>query len=300
MLFAKTEKQEASPDGQIMQISVDHLEPMGQLRTVEHVKPALLERIGESIEEEGALVPLLVTQLGDDRYGILDGHSRWASARRKKVETLPCILCPKPASTAEALVIALATNVSRNSIGALDTALALHRIKKDLGPEGVERAKKATGLSSAQVSHLLREAEIPDEVITAIRAGLAAQKDDDWRLSERHLRACSRLNDKPSLVKEQARIAKQTIEQKWTVAQAEAAVEKILGKKSGEKRRGRPRAPKPVVVPDMPERIHATISTKGLAILIPDPSGEKFLEQCRNVASILGARTFDPRGLLGK
>src|SRR5690349_11534996 len=53
----------------------------------------------ESMRRFGLLSPLLVMEMGDGTYQILDGHRRYAAARELGWRTIGCLIYPKMSNT---------------------------------------------------------------------------------------------------------------------------------------------------------------------------------------------------------
>ena len=135
----------------------------------------------------------------------------------------------RPASEAASLEIALAENVAREDLNAIEEALAFAALADEFGLTH-ERIGELVGKSRVAVTNVLRLLELPDEVRELIERG---------ELSEGHGRALLGLGDHL----ERRRVARLVVARGLTVRQTEAlvrAVQKAAG--AGTAQPGRPPA----------------------------------------------------------
>ena len=74
------------------------------------------EKIGElaqSIEKNGLIQPLIVTQTGMDTYTLVAGERRWRAAQITDLKLLPALLLPKDLDKDE---ISLIENIAKKSV----------------------------------------------------------------------------------------------------------------------------------------------------------------------------------------
>lgn len=119
---------------------------------------ASLDGLVTSIEKQGVIVPLIVTEGGNgDDYLLVAGHRRFAAASRAGLTEVPVVL--RTAETAEA--DAAIENVSRSQLTALEEGRAI----KALIDNGytAEGAADALGASAQSVHNRLRLMGLPEE-----------------------------------------------------------------------------------------------------------------------------------------
>lgn len=105
-----------------------------------------MERLEESVGENGVLVPLTVRASGADRYELVSGHRRKRAAELAGLESLPCIV---RAMTDEEATIAMAdANLQREAILPSERAFAY-----SMRLEAMKRQGRRTDLTCAQVAH---------------------------------------------------------------------------------------------------------------------------------------------------
>ena len=117
------------------------------------------------------------------RYELIAGERRLRAARMAGLDTVPALL--RPADEAGALEIALAENVAREDLNAIEEAQAFAALVDEFGlTHG--RVGELVGRSRVAVTNTLRLLELPDDVQAMI---------EDGSLSEGHGRALLGLSD---------------------------------------------------------------------------------------------------------
>ena len=126
--------------------------------------------------------PIVVRDAGDG-YEIVAGERRWRAAKLAGLRTIPAIV--RPVDEREALILALAENVAREDLNAVEQARAYAVLADELGLSQTEIAKRV-GKSRPAVANTMRLLDLPDAVLDLIAAGT---------LSEGHGRAILQVPD---------------------------------------------------------------------------------------------------------
>ena len=159
----------------------------------------------------------------DTRWELIAGERRLRAARLAGLESVPALV--RPVDEVRALEIALAENVAREDLNAVEEALAYAALVDEFGLTH-ERIAELVGRSRVAVTNLLRLLELPDEVRELIETG---------ELSEGHGRALLALPDH-----EQRRLlAREVARSGLSVRETEALV-RSLGAAAEERRPPRP------------------------------------------------------------
>jgi ParB family chromosome partitioning protein len=133
------------------------------------------------------------------------------AARLAGLQYIPALV--RPADEIASLEIALAENVAREDLNAIEEALAYAALVDEFGLTH-ERIAELVGRSRVAVTNLLRLLDLPDEVQTMVERG---------DLSEGHGRALLALPDHV----ERRRVARLVAAEGLTVRQVEALVRKL-------------------------------------------------------------------------
>jgi ParB family chromosome partitioning protein len=148
-----------------------------------------LAELAASIKALGVVQPVVVRPLALEgvadapRYELIAGERRLRAARLAGLDTVPALV--RPADEAAALEIALAENVAREDLNAIEQAQAYAALVDEFGLTH-ERVGELVGRSRVAVTNTLRLLELPDEVRLMIERGV---------LSEGHGRALLGLAD---------------------------------------------------------------------------------------------------------
>jgi ParB family transcriptional regulator, chromosome partitioning protein len=148
---------------------------------------AELAELAASIGALGVVQPVVVRPLdppqGRVRYELIAGERRLRAAGLAGLETIPALV--RLADEAGALEIALAENVAREDLNAIEEAQAFASLVDEFGLTH-QRVAELVGRSRAAVTNTLRLLELPDDVRAMIERG---------ELAEGHGRALLGLED---------------------------------------------------------------------------------------------------------
>lgn len=125
--------------------------PLSDLRAGTNVRDANRDIAGlaASIAEVGIIEPLVVTANGTG-YIILDGHRRYAAAKKAKLATVPCVVRATPETDASRITLQLVANLQRDGLTEREEAVAFEQLHlAGLTPAQIA---KATGRKAAHVS----------------------------------------------------------------------------------------------------------------------------------------------------
>ncbi|HSS33579.1 MAG TPA: ParB/RepB/Spo0J family partition protein [Solirubrobacterales bacterium] len=157
----------ASPESELG----GHLKGLEQIRTDEvrkndanpriHFTPEEMERLTESIDREGILVPIVVYE-AEGGYVLTDGERRWRCAKELGLETVPAIITDAP-SPEENLVQMFNIHMVREAWKDMPTAYALGRVIDETGTEDNRELGDMTGLSLERIKRLRHALTLPTE-----------------------------------------------------------------------------------------------------------------------------------------
>ena len=113
------------------------------------------EKIGElaqSIQKNGLIQPLIVTQTGIDSYTLVAGERRWRAAQITDLKLLPSLLLPKDLDKDE---ISLIENIQREDLKISEEAKAYQNLIEKNGYTH-ETLSKIVGKSRSHITNLMR------------------------------------------------------------------------------------------------------------------------------------------------
>jgi ParB family chromosome partitioning protein len=165
-----------------------------------------LTQLTESIRESGVIQPIAVRPRSDGNYEIIAGERRWLSAQAAGLTTVPAVV--RGADDKESLILALAENIVRADLNALELARAYAALI-DEHNLNVSELARALGRSRPSVANTLRLLDLPDDVLELVQRG---------ELGEGHARAILSIEDRSA----QRRAARMAVASGMSVRELEA------------------------------------------------------------------------------
>ncbi len=182
-----------------------------------HFDEAALEELSLSIREKGLLQPILVREIGPDKYQIVAGERRWRAAQIAGIHEVPVVV--RELTDAEVLEVAIVENIQREDLSAIEEAAGYSKLIEEFG-HTQEVLAKIVGKSRSHITNLLRLLNLPQKVRDLVDSG---------RLSMGHARALLSAADPVEL-------AAKVVAEGLSVRQTEAAAKPV----SATKREPRP------------------------------------------------------------
>ena len=202
---------------QLETLPVEHI-TRGQYQPRRYFDEDGLKELAESIRQQGLLQPIVVRQLGKDKYEIVAGERRWRASQLAGLDRIPVIV--KQLDDESTMAVALIENLQREDLNPMEEAYALSRLKEEFGLTH-EQVAKAVGKSRPAVSNFLRLTSLSEPV---------RQMVENTDLDMGHARALLALEGK-----DQLSAARAIIEKQMSARQAEELVrgwgKKATGKK---------------------------------------------------------------------
>ena len=129
---------------------------------------AALGDLAESIRARGVLQPIVVRGLPGGRYELVAGERRLRATRIAGLDSIPAMV--RDADDWERLDLALAENMAREDLNAVEEARACAMLVDDLGITREEVGKRV-GRSRSAISNLIRLLDLPEEALELIERG---------------------------------------------------------------------------------------------------------------------------------
>lgn len=128
-----------------------------------------LDRLAESIDQVGILVPVVVYPEGDG-YRLLDGERRWRSAQILGIETIPAVIVDPPDEAAR-LQQMFNIHLVREHWQDIPTAHALKKLMDETGVKNPSQLSSMTGISTQQINRYLFALDLTGDVWKAVESG---------------------------------------------------------------------------------------------------------------------------------
>jgi ParB family transcriptional regulator, chromosome partitioning protein len=206
---------------------------------------ARLAELGESIRTRGVLQPIVVRPLAGGSFELVAGERRLRAAQMVELETIPALV--RDTEDWERLDVALAENMARVDLNAIEEARACAMLVDDLGLTKQEVGRRV-GRSRVAISNLIRLLELPEEALQLIERG---------ELSEGHGRALLLCKDHAA----RRSLALEARDGAWSVRETERRAREAEGQPEPESK-----GSKRGVHPDLAEALAAAEDTLAAAL----------------------------------
>ena len=151
-LLAGDDESQATQQGGLQTLAINQLQP-GKYQPRTHMDQASLESLADSIREQGIMQPIIVREVGVNRYEIIAGERRWRASQLAGLSEVPVIVREIPDEAA--LAMALIENIQRENLNPIEEANGIKRLIDEFSMTH-ELAAKAVGRSRSAVTNLLR------------------------------------------------------------------------------------------------------------------------------------------------
>ena len=164
-----------------------------------------IQELADSIKKHGVLSPILVREVGLDRFEVIAGERRVRASKIAGLKTIPSLVNQK--EDQEALEAALIENLQREDLNPVEEARGYDRLKREFDLTQDEIAK-ATGKARSTIANSMRILSLSPKILDMISQG---------SLEKGHAKILSSLETTKS-----EQLAEVISQKKLTVRQAEA------------------------------------------------------------------------------
>ena len=164
-----------------------------------------IQELADSIKKHGVLSPILVREVGLDRFEVIAGERRVRASKIAGLKTIPSLVNQK--EDQEALEAALIENLQREDLNPVEEARGYDRLKREFELTQDEIAK-ATGKARSTIANSMRILSLSSKILDMISQG---------SLEKGHAKILSGLDTTKA-----EQLAEAISQKKLTVRQAEA------------------------------------------------------------------------------
>lgn len=157
----------ASPRPGVREVPISQIEP-NPYQPRSHFDEESLAGLTASIRELGVLQPVLVREIGPDRFALIAGERRWRASKRAGLQFMPIIV--RDVSDELTLQHALVENLHRDDLNPLEEAAAYQQLIEDFNMTQ-EAVALRVGKSRSAVANLLRLFQLPPQVQRLVADG---------------------------------------------------------------------------------------------------------------------------------
>lgn len=167
---------ETTAEGGVKTLRITQIDPtVGQPR--KSFDQEALAGLADSIAAHGVLQPILVREVGPDRYAIVAGERRWRAAKMAALSEIPAIVVEMDEKTAAE--VALIENIQREDLNPIEEAEAYEVLANEYRMTQEDIAARV-GKSRSAIANTMRLLDLP----AAVRSFVV-----DGKLSAGHARA---------------------------------------------------------------------------------------------------------------
>lgn len=163
--------EDVGPDGPVRELPVARIRPNPYQPRSDFGEEGL-ERLVESIRENGLLQPLVVRPAEDDEWEIVAGERRFRALRELGRESAPVVV--RELTDRQMLVLALVENLQRENLSPLEEARGFRQLMRDFDLTQAEVAERV-GRDRTTVSNTVRLLRLPDSVRELVEDGAVTE-----------------------------------------------------------------------------------------------------------------------------
>ena len=197
------------PQGQktIKEIEITSINP-GRFQPRTNFNKEKLNELTNSIKKHGVLSPILVRELGLNKFEVVAGERRLRASKLANLTTIPCLVDQK--KDQDALESALIENLQREDLNAVEEARGYDRLKRefDLTQDDIALS---TGKARSTIANSLRILSLPESVLDLLSSGqiekghakllASMSKDDAFKAAQKIIKSKLTVKDLSNLNK---------------------------------------------------------------------------------------------------
>ena len=151
----------------VKELSVEDINP-GRFQPRTNFDEEKLLELTNSIKNHGVLSPILVREVGLNKYEVIAGERRLRASKNAGLKTIPTLIDQK--QDKDALESALIENLQREDLNAVEEARGYDRLKRQFGLTQDEVAA-STGKARSTIANSLRLLSLPAKVLDMLSSG---------------------------------------------------------------------------------------------------------------------------------
>jgi ParB family chromosome partitioning protein len=151
----------------VKELSVEDINP-GRFQPRTNFDEEKLLELTNSIKNHGVLSPILVREVGLNKYEVIAGERRLRASKNAGLKTIPTLIDQK--QDKDALESALIENLQREDLNAVEEARGYDRLKREFGLTQDEVAA-STGKARSTIANSLRLLSLPAKVLDMLSFG---------------------------------------------------------------------------------------------------------------------------------
>jgi ParB family chromosome partitioning protein len=151
----------------VKEVSIDNISA-GRFQPRSNFDEGKLLELTDSIKNHGVISPILVREMGLNKYEVIAGERRLRASKKAGLTTIPCLIDQK--KDQDALESALIENLQREDLNAVEEARGYDRLKREFGLTQDEVAS-STGKARSTIANSLRLLNLSPKVLDMLSTG---------------------------------------------------------------------------------------------------------------------------------
>ena len=151
----------------VKELSIDNISA-GRFQPRSNFDEGKLLELTDSIKNHGVISPILVREMGLNKYEVIAGERRLRASKKAGLTTIPCLIDQK--KDQDALESALIENLQREDLNAVEEARGYDRLKREFGLTQDEVAS-STGKARSTIANSVRLLNLSPKVLDMLSTG---------------------------------------------------------------------------------------------------------------------------------
>ncbi|MDC3313795.1 ParB/RepB/Spo0J family partition protein, partial [Gammaproteobacteria bacterium] len=151
----------------VKEVLIDNISA-GRFQPRSNFDEGKLLELTDSIKNHGVISPILVREMGLNKYEIIAGERRLRASKKAGLTTIPCLIDQK--KDQDALESALIENLQREDLNAVEEARGYDRLKREFGLTQDEVAS-STGKARSTIANSIRLLNLSPKVLDMLSTG---------------------------------------------------------------------------------------------------------------------------------
>ena len=151
----------------VKEVSIENISA-GRFQPRSNFDEGKLLELTASIKNHGVISPILVREMGLNKYEVIAGERRLRASKKAGLTTIPCLIDQK--KDQDALESALIENLQREDLNAVEEARGYDRLKREFGLTQDEVAS-STGKARSTIANSIRLLNLSPKVLDMLSTG---------------------------------------------------------------------------------------------------------------------------------
>ena len=151
----------------VKEVLIDNISA-GRFQPRSNFDEGKLLELTDSIKNHGVISPILVREMGLNKYEVIAGERRLRASKKAGLTTIPCLIDQK--KDQDALESALIENLQREDLNAVEEARGYDRLKREFGLTQDEVAS-STGKARSTIANSIRLLNLSPKVLDMLSTG---------------------------------------------------------------------------------------------------------------------------------